>query len=67
MQVLGELRTDIRAFSCEVIEPGGSIKRFSPKPSPNYEPIASILGETTLDGILRVLQIPRDLLGQRAP
>ena len=49
------------SFGCKVIEPGGSVKRFSPKPSPNYEPIPSILGETTLDGILRVLQIPREL------
>jgi hypothetical protein len=30
--------------------------------SVNYKPIDSILGETTLDGILRVLGIPRHLL-----
>jgi hypothetical protein len=55
------------SFACEVIEPGGSVKRFSPTPSPNYEPISSILGETTLDGILRVLRIPRDLFNRSAP
>lgn len=49
------------SFVCEIIEPGESIKRFSPVPSPDGEPIVSILGETTLDGILRVLQIPREL------
>ena len=55
------------SFGCEVIEPGGSVKRFSPTPSPNYEPISSILGETTLDGILRVLRIPRDGFNRSAP
>ena len=55
------------SFGCEVIEPDGSVKRFSPTPSPNYEPISSILGETTLDGILRVLRIPRDGFNRGAP
>ena len=32
------------------------------QPCVNYKPIDSILGETTLDGILRVLDIPRHLL-----
>lgn len=50
-------------FACRVLEPGKRVVRFSPDgPSPDYEPIDSILGETTLDGILRVLDIPRDLL-----
>ena len=51
------------AFACEIVEPGPSVKQFAPtKPSVNFPQVESVLGETTLDGILRVLQIPRDLL-----
>ncbi len=50
-------------FSCQVLEPGKRVVKFDPEGSaPDYEPIDSVLGETTLDGILRVLDIPRDLL-----
>ena len=49
-------------FSCVVNEPDGSDACFAiGEPSPNYPQLDSILGETTMDGILRVLQIPRDL------
>lgn len=52
-----------RTFSCDTRELDDSEACFSPdKPNPNYEPIDSILGETTLDGVLRVLDIPRHLL-----
>jgi hypothetical protein len=50
-------------FSCIVREPDGRSACFAiDHPSPNYAPLDSILGETTLDGILRVLEIPRDAL-----
>lgn len=50
-------------FFCTLIEPGKQIVEFAPEGrEPSYQSIDSILGETTLDGILRVLDIPRDLL-----
>jgi hypothetical protein len=50
-------------FSCVVSEPDGSDACFAlDHPSPNYPPLDSVLGETTLDGILRVLEIPRECL-----
>jgi hypothetical protein len=49
-------------FSCVVNEPDGTDGCFAiGKPSPNYPPLDSILGETTMDGILHVLEIPREL------
>jgi hypothetical protein len=56
-------------FSCIVSEPDGSDACFAiGYPSANYAPLDSVLGETTLDGILRVLEIPRDALpGLPAP
>lgn len=51
------------AFSCNIVEPGPSMKQFAPiRPNVNVEQVDSVLGETTLDGILRVLKIPRELL-----
>jgi hypothetical protein len=51
-------------FSCMVQEPDRSVSSYSPqKPSPNFPPLDNVLGETTLAGILRVLQIPGELLG----
>ena len=50
-------------FSCEIIDPEPSVKQFAPtKPGVNFPQVDSVLGETTLDGILCVLQIPRELL-----
>jgi hypothetical protein len=55
-------RTD-GAFSCSIVGPGPVMKEFAPtRPNVNLEQVDSVLGETTLDGILRVLQIPRGLL-----
>ncbi len=56
-------------FSCIVRNSDGSDGCFAvDKPSPNYPPLDSILGETTMDGILRVLGIPRELFhDQRSP
>jgi hypothetical protein len=56
-------------FSCIVREPDGREACFEiGPPSPNYAPLDSVLGETTIDGILRVLEIPRDALpGLPAP
>jgi hypothetical protein len=52
-----------RQFDCIVTEPDGQEACFAiGEPSPNYPPLDSILGETTVDGILRVLEIPRELL-----
>jgi hypothetical protein len=49
-------------FFCVVREPDGTDGCFRlGKPSPNYPQLDSILGETTMDGILRVLEIPREL------
>jgi hypothetical protein len=50
-------------FSCTVYEPGKPDSCFSLGMSnANYEPLDSILGESTIDGVLRVLDIPRHLL-----
>jgi hypothetical protein len=49
-------------FFCTVREPDGRDGCFAiGEPSPNYPQLDSILGETTMDGILRVLEIPREL------
>lgn len=59
---------DDHDFSCVVGEPGKPDVCFSiGQASPNWEPIDSILGETTMDGVLRVLDIPRHLLIPEAP
>jgi hypothetical protein len=51
-------------FRCVVRQPGIEEKSYSPvRPDPNRPSLDNILGETTLDGILRVLQIPPELLG----
>jgi hypothetical protein len=51
-------------FSCIVYEPGKEPVSYSPiRPDPNHPPIDNVLGETTLEGILRVLAIPGELLG----
>jgi hypothetical protein len=51
------------AFTCNIVGPGPVMKQFAPtSPSAEIEHVDSILGETTLDGILRVLEIPRELL-----
>jgi hypothetical protein len=50
-------------FSVEVIEPDFSVKQWTTgTPNPNYERASEILGETTIEGILRVLGIPPELL-----
>jgi hypothetical protein len=50
-------------FSCVISEPDGQASCFAiGRPSPNYVQLDSILGETTVGGILRVLGIPRELL-----
>jgi hypothetical protein len=52
-----------RDFSCVISEPDGQDACFAiGEPSPNYPRLDSILGETTMDGVLRVLEIPRELL-----
>lgn len=52
-----------RRFSCACYEPGRRPVLFSPgHPSPNWEAIDSVLGETTPDGIMKTLDIPRHLL-----
>lgn len=51
-------------FSCVLHEPGQEDASYSPvKPDPNRPPLDNILGETTPEGILRILAIPRELLG----
>lgn len=51
-------------FSCMVQEPDQSAASYSPaRPDPNLPPLDNILGETTLEGILRALAIPGELLG----
>lgn len=51
-------------FCCVVCEPGKEPASYSPvRPDPNRPPLDNVLGETTLDGILRVLAIPGELLG----
>ncbi|HWO18102.1 MAG TPA: hypothetical protein VNO30_04980, partial [Kofleriaceae bacterium] len=55
--------TEDQGFACVVSEPDGQDARFAiGAPNPNYPPLDSIFGETTVDGILRVLEIPRELL-----
>jgi len=50
-------------FACVINDPDGQDACFAiGEPSPNYVPLDSIFGETTVDGILRVLEIPRELL-----
>jgi hypothetical protein len=52
-----------RDFSCVISEPGKSDAWFTTgEPNPTDVQLDSILGETTVDGILRVLGIPRELL-----
>jgi hypothetical protein len=51
-------------FSCVLYELGRERGSYSPvRPDPNSPPLDNILGETTLDGILRVLEIPGELVG----
>jgi hypothetical protein len=51
-------------FYCIVYEPGQEPASYSSvRPDPNHPPLNDILGETTLEGILRVLAIPGELLG----
>jgi hypothetical protein len=51
-------------FCCVVCEPGMEDRSYSPfGPSPNLPSIDNVLGETTLEGIVRVLAIPGELLG----
>jgi hypothetical protein len=51
-----------------VSEPGKPDVCFSiGEASPNCEPLDAILGETTIEGVLRVLDIPRHLLFPEAP
>jgi hypothetical protein len=51
-------------FCCIVYEPGQEPASYSPVTTdPNHPPLDNILGETTLEGILRVLAIPREILG----
>ena len=51
-------------FCCVVHEPGKEPASYSPvRPDLNSPPLDNILGETTLEGIVRVLEIPRELLG----
>jgi hypothetical protein len=51
-------------FCCVLYEPGREPASFSPvRPDANSPPIDNILGETTLEGILRVLAIPGELVG----
>ena len=54
-------------FRCVLCEPGQEPASYSPvRPDPNRSPLDNILGETTLEGILRVLAIPGELLGLHA-
>jgi hypothetical protein len=49
-------------FSCAISEPDGRTAWFTTgTPNPSRVSLDSILGETTMDGILRVLEIPREL------
>lgn len=51
-------------FCCVVHEPGKEPASYSPvRPDLNSPPLDNILGETTLEGIVRVLEIPGELLG----
>ena len=56
--------TEDEWFCCVVHEPGKEPASYSPTEiDPNHPPIDNVLGETTLEGIMRVLAIPRELLG----
>lgn len=51
-------------LSCILQEADQTVSSYSPqKPSPNFPPLDNVLGETTTEGILRVLEIPGELLG----
>lgn len=51
-------------FSCVVYEPGKERSAFYlGEPDANAIPLDNILGEMTLAGIVRVLEIPGELLG----
>jgi hypothetical protein len=51
-------------FLCMVQEADHSVSSYSPqKPSPNCPALDNVLGETTSEGILRVLEIPGEMLG----
>jgi hypothetical protein len=51
-----------RDFACAVTEPDKGNAWFTTgEPNPGHVQLDSILGETTMDGILRVLGIPRSL------
>jgi hypothetical protein len=51
-------------FYCVVHEPGKKPASYSPvRPDLNSPALDNILGETTLEGILRVLEIPGEFLG----
>jgi hypothetical protein len=51
-------------FCCVVSEPGKAAASYSPaRPDPNRPQLDNVLGETTLEGIVRVLEIPGELLG----
>lgn len=61
--IVGVDRND-GSFTCEIVGPGPEAVQFAPtRPSANIPQVDSVLGETTLDGILRVIEIPRALLG----
>ncbi|HWO21269.1 MAG TPA: hypothetical protein VNO30_21015 [Kofleriaceae bacterium] len=50
-------------FFCVTRGPGKLDACFTTgKAMPTYQPISSILGETTMEGVMRVLSIPRRLL-----
>ena len=50
-------------FFCVTRGPGKPDACFTTgNPMPTYQPIDSILGETTLEGVMRILSIPRRLL-----
>ena len=52
-----------RTFFCVTRGPGKPDACFTTgEPMPTYESIDSILGETTLEGVMRVLSIPRGRL-----
>lgn len=53
-----------RRLSCMVQEADQTVLSYSPQePSSNFPPLDNVLGETTTEGILRVLEIPGELLG----
>jgi len=51
-------------LSCIMQEADQTVSSYSPqKLSPNFPPLDDVLGETTTEGILRVLEIPGEFLG----